>query len=385
MIRRRLLDAPDLSDVVLRVGRPYFSESDISAITARIAEVLRSGWLTNGKVVEEFEAEFRSLVGSKYAIAVNSGTAALHTIVASMGLRADEEVVVPANTFISSANAVIYTGAKVALADCDLETFNVTADTLAASVNERTRAVMVTHIAGNPCAMDSITRYCREKGLVLIEDSAHAHGSKYRGKGCGSFGYAGAFSFYPTKSMTSGEGGMITTSGRKLLDFGRLFRNVGRTRLGFGPIVTVGHNYRMSDILAVIGVNQLKNLGRFLRRRNELAKVYEEELGRLPWLQPQKVSRHAYSAYYSYIVRVLPQSPVSRDTLMERLMRKKIETTVMFKPVHQQPGYHRRFLGKRTFPNAAEVGARTIALPLHADMTQEDVSRVAKGIAKVQA
>lgn len=202
---------------MIRVGQPYFSDLDISEITSKITLVLRSGCLTSGEVVEKFEKKFSSFVGTKYAVALNSGTAALHAILSALKLSSNDEVVVPANTFISTAFAVLYIGAKPVLADCDINKFNVTAETIEHNLSSKTKAVIVTHVGGNPCEMDEIVKLCQEKGLTLIEDAAH--GSKYRGKSCGAFGLANAFSFYPTKVITSGEGGMVTTNSKEIYEY----------------------------------------------------------------------------------------------------------------------------------------------------------------------
>jgi dTDP-4-amino-4,6-dideoxygalactose transaminase len=369
---------------MIRVGQPYFSDLDISEITSKIALVLRSGWLTSGEIVDEFEKKFSSFVSTKYAIALNSGTAALHAILSALKLSSNDEVVVPANTFISTAFAVLYIGAKPILADCDTNTFNVAAETIEHNLSSKTKAVIVTHIGGNPCEMDEIVKLCQEKGLTLIEDAAHAHGSKYRGKSCGAFGLANAFSFYPTKVITSGEGGMVTTNSKEIYEYIRTFRNVGRTEIGHGPIVMLGYNYRMSNIHAVIGLNQLRHLEEFVKKRNELAKIYNQELERIKWIEPQKVYTHSISSYYAYIVKILSNSPVSRDALMEYLRERGIETTIMFKPVHLQPYFKSRFNIQNRYPNAEFIGTNSLVLPLHVNMTIEDVDYVVNALKSVK-
>jgi len=368
---------------MIRVGQPYFSDPDISEIISRIALVLRSGWLTSGEVAAEFEQKFGTIAGTRYAIALSSGTAALHAILSALRLRADDEVIVPANTFASTANAVLYVGAKPVLADCDISTFNVTAETIEYSISPKTKAVIITHIGGNPCEMDDIVKLCDEEDLVLIEDAAHAHGSEYKGRRCGSFGLANAFSFYPTKVMTSGEGGMITTDSKDVYEYTKLFRNVGRASVGHGPIIALGYNYRMSDIHAVIGLNQLKHLEEFVKKRNELAHIYDEEISNLDWLEPQQVYDHSTSSYYAYIVRLLRNSPISRDAIMESLGKKSIETTIMFRPIHMQPYYKDVTDISDSYPNAEVVGTNTFVLPLHVGMAAEDVRYVTKALGNV--
>jgi len=232
--------------------------------------------------------------------------------------------------------------------------------------------------------MDEIVKLCQEKDLTLIEDAAHAHGSKYRGRLCGAFGLANAFSFYPTKVITSGEGGMVTTNSKEIYEYIRTFRNVGRTEIGHGPIVMLGYNYRMSNIHAVIGLNQLRHLEEFLKKRNELAKIYSQELEKIEWIEPQKVYTHSFSSYYAYIVKILPNSPVSRDALMKYLREKGVETTIMFKPVHVQPCFKSVFDIQNRYPNAELVGTNSLVLPLHVGMTIEDVDYVISALKSVK-
>lgn len=367
---------------ILRVGRPFFSEEDISEITTKIGSILRSGWLTSGEFVAEFEQKYNKIVGTKYAVALSSCTAALHCVLSLLGIESNDEVIVPANTFASTANAAVYVGAKPIFADCDIETFNVTADAIESCITPKTRTVIVVHIAGNPCEMDRIVKICKQKDLFLIEDCAHAHGSKYKGKSCGSFGLAGAFSFYPTKVVTSGEGGMIVTNSEDIYVNANIFRNVGRATIGQTPITALGYNYRMSDIHACIGLNQLRHLDEFVEKRNNLARLYDEGLSSIDWIEPQRLQDYSTSSYYAYICRILPNAPVPRDEVIERLKERHIETTVMFRPVYTQPYYREKFNASRC-RNAELVGDSTIVLPLHTGMNNDDVLRVINALRSI--
>jgi len=293
---------------------------------------------------------------------------------ALLGVGKGDEVVVPANTFVSTANAVLYAGGTPIFADCDLESFNVTAHTIKRCISRRTKAVIVVHIAGNPCEMDEIQELCEKKDLVLIEDCAHALISKYKGRNCGLFGLAGAFSLYPTKVLTAGEGGLITTGSKEIDEKARIFRNVGRRGLGPAPVTMLGYNYRMTDVHACIALNQLKHLKTLSHTRKRIARAYDEALGPLAWIEHQKIEPHAVSAYYAYICRLLPTSRISRNKLILHLRRRRVETTIMFRPVYQQP-YYSAFAKARCF-NAEAIGNDTIALPMHGSMTEEDVRRV---------
>ncbi|MDA4122227.1 MAG: DegT/DnrJ/EryC1/StrS family aminotransferase [Thaumarchaeota archaeon] len=367
----------------VKLARPIFKKKDFEFIEEKMHKILESGWLTSGRYVEELEKGFTKLVGTRHAIATTNATSALHAMMASLDPSREDEVVVPANTFASTANAALYVGARPVLADCDAESFNVSAETIAPQITEKTRAVIVTHIGGNPCEMDPIVSLCKSRGLVLIEDSAHATGSRYRGKPCGSFSLGSAFSMYPNKIITSAEGGVICTDSDQLDRFSRTFRNVGRVNFGDGPIVMLGYNYRMSDVHAAIGLSQLRHVEGFVNSRNRLAEKYTRMLEETEWLEPQKVSTHSYSSYYAYIVKLSAKAPISRDKLAVALKAKGIGTTVIYTPLNQQP-YFARF-SRRTIsmPNAEAIGSRSLALPLHPGMTADDVSYVVKAIRSV--
>lgn len=364
----------------VRLAKPYFSSADLTQISKDIRTVLESGWLTTGKYAEKLERRFTAVTGTKRAVSVNSGTAALHVMMAWLHLRPEDEVIVPANTFASTANAVLYERGKVVLADCDSDSFNVTADTIAKRITERTRAVIVTHVGGNPCEMKEIVDLCDRKGVLLFEDAAHAIGSRYQNQPCGSFGWGAAFSLYPTKVITSAEGGMITTNSDELAEFAQIYRNMGRRKLGAGPVELLGHNYRLSDVHAVIGLNQLARLSEFVSERNKLAGLYAEGLGSLDWVSPQAITQRSISSFYSYIIKLGDRASISRDELMARLAKSGVETTVMFRPVHTQPFY--REFGKVSCPNAEMVGNQTLVLPMHTAMTKADVSHAVSCVKK---
>jgi perosamine synthetase len=371
-----------MTENMIRVGGPFFADDDITAIAEDIKTVLKSGWLTSGRVVEEFERSFEERVGSNQAVALNSCTAALHCLTSWAGIGPKDEVIVPANTFASTANAVVYVGGRPVFADSDPETFNVTSASIADRITKKTKAVIVVHIAGNPCEMDGIVDLCKERDLILFEDCAHALGSTYKDKDCGRFGVAGAYSFYPTKIMTTGEGGMIATDSKRLAGYARIFRNVGRATAGHVPVTTLGFNYRMTDIHACLGRSQIKRLDEFLRVRRELARIYDEELASIDWIEPQRTTDGGVSSYYTYICRLNRGAPTTRDEL-ERILRSKgIETTVMFDTVYLQPYYAANYKEKRC-PAAEAIAKRTIALPLHAALGRDDIISVTRALRSV--
>jgi len=283
-------------------AKPFFGDDDIEEIKDRIGEVLRSGWLTAGPVTQQFEEEFARFIGAKYAIALNSCTAALHATLLALGLRKGDEVIVPSNTFVATANAALYVGAKPVFADSEPQTFNISASDVREKITERTKAVIVVHLAGNPCDMKEISEIAEDHNVMVIEDCAHAHGAKYEEMSCGLLSEAGCFSFYPTKVMTAAEGGMVTTDDDKLAAKIKMIRNHGRANYGPTEILEIGYNYRLTDIHAVIGLTQLKHLNEYIKHRNSVARFYSEKLAKIGWLKPQEVRERNLSSYYAYIV-----------------------------------------------------------------------------------
>jgi len=364
-------------------AKPYFDEQDVNDALERIRAVLVSGWLTSGPSVKRFEEAFSQAVGTKQCVAVNSCTAALHATLLALGIGEGDEVVVPANTFVATANAAIYTGAKPVFADTDPDTFNVSYADVKKRLSRRTKAIVAVHLGGNPCDMDELKTIADERGIALLEDCAHAHGAFYQSKPCGTLGVAGAFSFYPTKVMTAGEGGMIVTNNEEVAKQCRLIRNQGRG--GYGPleIVTLGYNFRMPDILAELGLIQLRHLDEFVRKRNEVAAFYNKELQGIPWIKPQLVKKGNRSSYYAYILELNPEH-IERDSFAERLLKEGIQTSVLYHPVHLQPLYKERF-GHRPgeLPNAELQGRATIALPMYNSITMEDARTVTEAVKRV--
>ena len=338
--------------------------------------VLRSGWLTSGKNVKNLEAEFAKYVGTESAVAVNSCTAALHAILLAMGVKQGDEVIVPSNTFVATANAALYVGAKPVFADSDPATFNLSPEDVSRKVSPRTRAIIPVHLGGNPCEMKALGEIAEDHHIALIEDCAHAHGAKFQGKLCGSFGVASAFSFYATKIMTTGEGGIVTTDDAELAEKIRRIRNHGRG--GYGPMVItdLGFNYRMPDLLAVIGLSQLKRLGESLNERNELAKEYSSFLSATPWLKPQGVSEGNFCSYYVYICRLMPGAPITQEEMIEHLSERGVGTSVLYYPVQGQPLYKLKGERESECPVASELGHSTLALPLYNGMERQELQYV---------
>jgi len=325
---------------------------------------------------------FANIVGCDYAVALNSCTAALHAILLTLGIGPGDEVVVPSNTFVATANAALYVGAKPVFADSDPATFNIRPSEIESKISEKTKAIIVVHVGGNPCDMKDIKEIAKDYKLPLIEDSAHAHGARYGGEHCGTMGLAGAFSFYPTKVVTTAEGGIVTTDDETLADKIRIIRNHGRAAFGPSEIVELGFNFRLSEIHSAIGLSQLKHMRSFVEARNHIAALYKASLSRIEWIRPQLVRNGNLSSYYAYIVMLTSEAPVSRDQFVKILKDRGVETSVLYHPVHLQPLYTKlwgRNLGV-TLPVAEEIGRQSFALPIYNGMERSDVEYVAEAV-----
>ena len=357
-------------------SKPFFDSEDLNEILANMKTVLTSGWLTSGKNVEALEKGFAERVGTRHAVALNSCTAALHAILLSLDMKPGDEVIVPSDTFVATANAALYTGAKPVFADSDPETFNLSPDDVERKISSKTRAIIAVHLAGNPCDMKQLSEIAQDHRLSLVEDCAHAHGSKTQGKNCGTLGEAGAFSLYATKIITAGEGGMVTTDNEKIAERIKRIRTHGRE--GVGPVETtgLGYNYRLSDIHAVIGLSQLKHLPEFIAQRQQLARSYDSFLSNTSWARPQVVRSGNVCSYYVYLLKLAEDAPHQRDELAARLSQKGIGTSVLYYPIHTQPFYKGLLDRDPECPVAEELGKRTIALPMYNGMSNDELEFV---------
>jgi perosamine synthetase len=365
-------------------AKPRFSKEDLDEIGRGIRKVLASGWLTSGPSVQELESNFSEVTRARFCVAVNSGTAALHCIMVAIGIKPGDEVILPSASFVASANAVHYAGGKPVFADSDESTFNISPSDVEKKITRKTKAIMAVHLGGNPCDMHELQGIARDAGLRLVEDCAHAHGASVKGQPCGTFGVAGAYSLYPTKVVTAGEGGMIVTNDAELARKCRVLRNQGRA--GYGPkeIQAIGYNYRMSDVLAEVARVQLKHLGEFVAQRNRIASLYRAELASIPWVRPQEVLSGNVSSYYAYIVS-LWKPPIPRDQIAKILSEGGIQTSVLYHPIHLQPVYRKIFGYRRgLLPVAEALGSSSLALPMFSGMTAAQVRSVARALAGVE-
>lgn len=372
--------------------RPSIGEEEINAVT----NVLRSRWLTTGPVAAEFEKEFASYIGCKHAIVVNSATSALQLALDAIGLRPGEEVLVPAYTFTASAAVVVHAGGRPVLCDSAAGSFNVDPADAAKRVTSRTRAIMPVHIAGQACDLDAIREVADQHGLTVIEDAAHALPTTYNGRMIGTTSQLHAFSFYATKAITSAEGGMLTTDNDEFAGRAALMRLHGisgeawkrYTRNGswYYEVVDAGYKMNLPDLLAALGLAQLRRCDELHSKRQAIASMYLREFADCPELELPPVSANGDKhSWHLFLLRIRPEMlTIERNECIEQLKEAGIGTSVHFIPLHLHPFYARTY-GYRPgdFPHAEEAYSRTISLPIYPDLTEQEVGRITSAVKSI--
>ena len=362
----------------------YFPEEDRKELLRQIDGILASGQLTLGKYTKEFEERFAAYVGTKYAVAVNSGTSALEISLRALNVKG-HSVIVPTNTFFATPASVIHAGGEVIFADVT-ENLCIDPESVKKNIRKDTKGIIVVHIGGIVAPqIKEIKEICEDHGLFLIEDAAHAHGSTLDGKKAGSFGDAAAFSFYPTKVMTSGEGGMITTDDEKIYRRALVFRDQGKAGFYGNVHVEMGYNWRMSEIHAAIGLSQFARLEEFIEDRRRIAKVYDEELKKIDKVTPIKIPPNVKSNYYKYVA--LLDDGIDRADIKKELKEKysvNLSGEVYELPCHLQPIFKDLYGFKGgEFPVAEDICKRQICLPVFATMTEEQAKYVIDSLREV--
>jgi len=372
-------------------GAPMIEEPEI----AEVVSTLRSGWIGTGPRVQRFEKMFQGYCKARHALALNSCTAALHLSMIAAGVKAGDEVIVPDMTFCATANAVLHTGAKPVFVDVDRKTMNITPEAIEQAMTSHTKAVIPVHMAGRPCTMDDILPIARERGLFVIEDAAHAIEAACQGKKIGSIGDATCFSFYVTKNLVTGEGGMVTTTHDDWADKIQVMGLHGLSRgawkrysdEGFKhyQVIAPGFKANMTDMQASLGIHQLPRLPRYLKRREAIWQRYDEAFADLPVILPVPVRNGDVHARHLYTLLLnLDALRVDRDTVMQALHAENIGTGIHFLGLHQHPYYKSMMdFSPEAFPNAAWIAERTLSLPLSARLSDNDVDDVIEAVCKV--
>lgn len=354
-------------------------ESDVQAVL----EVVRSGRLALGPKAVEFERAVAEYVGCRHAVAVNSGTSALHLIVKSLGIGPGDEVLVPSFTFAASVNAFLYEGATPVFVDIEPDTLNLDTADLERRITPRTKAIMAVDVFGHPAEWDEILRIAGGHGLRVIDDSCEALGAEYKGRKLGQFGDAAAFAFYPNKQMTTGEGGVVVTDDEKIAGLCRSLRNQGRGEMGaWLEHERLGYNYRLDEMSSALGVSQLRRIEDFLKKREQAARCYGERLEKFSWARPPVVKPHARMSWFVYVVTLA--EGFSRDPLMQAMEERGVPVRGYFSPVHLQPYIRERFgSAEGDLPVTEAMARRTIALPFHNNITASQVEKVVATLAEV--
>ena len=375
---------------MIPIAKPMLGEEEKRAVL----EVLDSGMLAQGKKVAEFERQFAACIGVKHAIATSNGTTALHAALLAHGIGPGDEIITTPFSFTATANAIRMAGAEPVFVDIDEKTFNINPDLIEKVITPKTKAILPVHLFGQSCEMEKISALCKKHQLILIEDAAQAHGAEYQGnsaetqvKKVGSFG-TGCFSFYATKNMTTGEGGMITTNDDVLATQLRKLISHGSERKYFHD--TLGYNYRMTDIAAAIGIAQLKKLPEYTKKRKENAAYFTAYLKNVPGIvTPQASSDHlkvsafhvfpTSHVFHQYTLRVTPAFSKTRDELLTYLDSQGIGSAVFYPlPIHKQKAY--AAYAHLSFPVAEKAAQEVLSLPVHPALTQEDLSCIIQAV-----
>lgn len=368
---------------------PWITREDRRAVY----EALKSRWLTGGPQTGEFEDKFAEYVGAKHAVAVNSCTAALHLSMRVLDIRAGDEVIVPVLTFASTANAPLFCGARPVFADIDEKTFNISPKDIQERITDKTKAIICVHYGGQPCDMKEIMEIAQDHKLEVVEDCAHSLGASYNGTMTGNFGRLGCFSFYPTKIITTLEGGMVTTNDEKLDKKLRLLREHGMSRTALEresnttwcyDVVDIGYNYRLTEPQAALGKEQLRRVDRGIRKRVKAASFYTKQLSKhIPLgVVPPHIAPNRSHIYHLYTIKIQEKAVgTTRNEVFNELAKGGIQSSVHYTPLHLM-SFYKQFIDKRSggFPVCERIYEEILSLPLYPTLTRKDITQVVTGI-----
>src|SRR5579859_496345 len=378
-------------ETFLPFALPHITQAEID----EVVDTLRSGWLTTGPKTKRFEQEFAAAVTASHAVALSSATAALHLALDALGIGSGDEVIVPVYTFTASAAVIIHTGATPVFVDVDPITCNLDPQLLERAITPRTRAIMAVHIAGLPAEMDEIMDCARAHSLAVVEDAAHAFPALYRGKIVGSLGDLTAFSFYVTKTLATGEGGMLTTNHAEYAERARLMALHGMNRDSwkryaaggswYYEVVEMGYKYNMMDIVAALGLHQLARRQWLFERRRTIAEQYNQAFAQWDELELPPNPAHVQHAWHLYLLRLhLERLSITRDEFIKALTSLNIGTSVHFIPLHLHPYYRANYhLQPDDFPNPLHAYEREISLPIYPGMSNSDVEDVIAAVGEI--
>jgi len=375
----------------LPFAAPLLGDEEID----EVVHCLRSGWLTTGHKVKQFEREFGEFIGAKHALAVNSCTAALHLALEAVGVGPGDEVITTPMTFTATAAVIEHLGARPVFADCTAQTLNIDPAEIQRRLSPRTKAILPVHFAGQACDMDAIAEVARGAGVPVIEDAAHAIPTRYKGRMVGTLSDVTCFSFYATKNVTTGEGGMVVTDRDDIMERMRLMHLHGMSKDAWKrytqngswsyEILAPGFKYNLTDIAAAIGIHQLRKCHAFHRRRLGIADQYDAAFAGLPGVSIPRVQDRESHGWHLYVIQIDPERlTIDRDAFIDRLIARNIGVSVHFIPLHVHPYYRERYaLQPSDFPNAWAAYERIVSLPIYAKMTDDDVRHVIDAVREI--
>ena len=358
---------------MIPIAKPYIGEEEIKAVT----EVLKSGIIAQGPKVHELEDKFAKFCGTEYAVSVNSGTAALHTALHVAGIKQDDEVITTPFTFIATANTILMQRAKPVFVDIEKETFNIDPEKIKEKISDRTKAITTVDLYGQLCDYDRISEIAKKDDIAIVEDACQAVNAGYKGKKAGSFGNAAAFSFYATKNITCGEGGIITTNSKEYAENAKLFRQHGRSKMTAYEYTNLGYNYRMTDICAAMLLEQIKKVEFITQKRIENAGYLSKGLSKIKGIKIPSIKKGYRHVFHQYTIRVEEDFKFGRDELVEYLNNKGIGSAVYYpKPLHLCEHFKKFGYKEGDFPVAEKVSGQVLSLPVHPNVNKEQLDYI---------
>jgi perosamine synthetase len=358
------------------VSEPSITQKEIDYVL----DAVKSGWVSSiGEYIEKFERRFAEFVGTKYALTTSNGTTGLHLALVTFGIGDGDEVIVPDLTFIATANAVTYTGAKPVFADVDPETWCIDPEDIRRKITSKTKAIIPVHLYGHPADMDAINEIAKEYGLFVLEDAAEAHGAEYKRKKVGSLGHAGVFSFYGNKIITTGEGGIITTNDEKFYERARYLRDQAMSKEKRYWHTDIGFNYRMTNIQAALGLAQLERIEELIEKKRQIFKWYKEYLGDIEGIRLNPEKEWAKNVYWMVCMVMDNNFGITRDELMKKLKEKGIDTRPFFYPISQMPMYNYGIINNVAY-KISQVG---LNLPSGVNLDKDEAEYICENIRKI--